>query len=95
MGRGANNFIGEGAQYCQVNVTSSFALANEPGEVHGKIHYRTEDQMKKKATYDDEGWKFGEIWSIDDGVSYPTLQWQKNKSSSTFSDRLEAGDLYL
>jgi hypothetical protein len=36
---------------------------------------KTTEQMKEKSTY--SSWDFIDIWDIDEGNSYPTLQWEK------------------
>ena len=37
---------------------------------------KTTIEMKQQATY--TGWDFNEVWSIDEGVDYPRLQWENN-----------------
>ena len=36
---------------------------------------KTPEEMMQQATY--EGWEFNNIWTIDEGKTYPYLQWQK------------------
>jgi len=35
---------------------------------------KTTAEMQQQATFQNLGWNFGEIWSIEEGVSYPTLR---------------------
>lgn len=46
----------------------------------GKGEPRTTAQMKQQATFNPEpgaGWDFDSIWAIQEGLTYPYLQWQQ------------------
>lgn len=45
------------------------------GDIMGKGMPRTTQEMMEKATFLPE-WDFTDIWAIDEGLSYPYLQWE-------------------
>lgn len=44
---------------------------------------KTQAELMSYATYNGIGWDFSAYWSIDEGVSYPYLAWEEEKSLVT------------
>ena len=41
-----------------------------------EIYRATTQEMWTRKTYEDVGWDFNAIWVIEEGESYPVLQWE-------------------
>ena len=55
---------------------NSYYDKNTSGRIDsGKGVGKPTAEMKQKSTY--SGWEFDTIWQIEEGVSYPTLKWEK------------------
>lgn len=70
------------------NINNSYwdKESSDQGSSVGGLGHDTDD-MLKISTYSDSGWDIklrgdvnGSIWSIDEGTTYPCLQWQRDKS---------------
>ncbi len=65
----------EGVVSTRAIVTSSYYKETSGQNDDGKGIPKTTAEMMKQATF--EGWDFDNIWTIDEGSSYPSLRWQE------------------
>ena len=65
---------------------NNYALSSMQVSLNGVPQTKTDDpvegiakttaQLMRITTYQGLGWKFSSVWGIDEGVSYPFLQWE-------------------
>ncbi len=72
-------FIGDLDDSLSGTIASSYWDTETSGQVasDGGTGKNT-SEMQIQSTFTNAGWDFDTIWEIDEGNSYPTLQWQSN-----------------
>jgi len=70
---GNNNVTASGCYWLKDTGTNEGLSSTGSGALSG-ISEKTDAQLKKRSTFN--GWDFGNVWGIQVGQTYPTLQWQ-------------------